>query len=321
MASDDTGAPFEAEPFPAGSESVFLHGADHEFDDGPIVVPGMPKPARRRRPERASRPRPERSRPRERARDAASESGAPAPSRRRAAKRRGSNVRDRKSRKLNAVLVWIAIVFVVIPLGGGLISCASDVFDEVVEAIDGTSPSSDADYSYSYEFDLGDVSLDPTELGSDETYDDLGATYHIVFDVDAPVLDKQGGSLIPVAVTGTTAEGDPLDETFFISSSGYGLEVPYGEYSVSVLASPITYEGVIFRIPAEPISITVDEDYFDLNPVLSFEEIPAAEMSEEDVDLAYEYALAGGCYSEGTADMLRDLALERMQGVSSATLS
>ena len=125
MASDDTGAPFEAEPFPAGSESVFLHGADHEFDDGPIVVPGMPKPA---------------------------------------------NVRDRKSRKLNAVLVWIAIVFVVIPLGGGLISCASDVFDEVVEAIDGTSPSSDADYSYSYEFDLGDVSLDPTELGSDETY-------------------------------------------------------------------------------------------------------------------------------------------------------
>ena len=70
----------------------------------------------------------------------------------------------------------------------------------------------------------------------------------------------EGSSRIPVRITGTTIDGDEVDQTIFLAHSGQDVELPNGRYHAEALGSPITSAGIIYRVPATVVSFTLGED-------------------------------------------------------------
>ncbi len=282
--------PFEDDP-------VFVHGADDAFDDGPIVVPGMPRPPRARRERRRPAPssshrarRPRRSRVR-------SEGYAPQPA--------------HSARALRRALVIAFGVVVACAAVGILLAVVRGVADRAGggRAFESGSYEADADYSWTDDLDV-DIEDDFSWL-EDEAGGYI-ATCDIPVEVDAGEdYALNAGSRIPVRVTGTDDAGGAIDEVMYVDAYGYGLYLPYGEYELSVAGSPITFEGVIYEVPEKTVSITVDDDYPDLLVKIELDEVPADEMTDEQIEDAYAFAVDGGCYSEETADWLRDCAYRR----------
>ena len=111
-------------------------------------------------------------------------------------------------------------------------------------------------------------------------------TYPIRIMINA-VGYTEADSMIPVIITGTTAEGETFDETFYVGGNGEGIELPEGSYEASFPASPLTTDGVVYRPPAGDYSFTVDEneeeDYEEPLIPAPFEEIDPADITDEDI--------------------------------------
>ena len=85
----------------------------------------------------------------------------------------------------------------------------------------------------------------------------------VMVTLQVPGLNERS-SRIPVFVEGTTAEGKPFQENAFIDQSGSGLELPVGDYTLAVEASPIAEDGTIYQVPEEPIEVVVRNASMDM---------------------------------------------------------
>lgn len=81
----------------------------------------------------------------------------------------------------------------------------------------------------------------------------------VTFMVNISDYDDES-SRIPVRITGTTIDGDQIDQTIYLAHSGEDVELPKGRYRAEVLGSPISSAGIIYRIPATVVSFTLGED-------------------------------------------------------------
>lgn len=136
-------------------------------------------------------------------------------------------------------------------------------------------------------------------------------------DVDATRWSRDGSGPIPVQLDGKTASGD--SETFvrYIEQDRMISEVPPGDYELTVLASPIAADGVMFLVDDDPIDLSIDEDdsmedAVDKTGDVSIELVRAwsGEVTRSDIDEAYGHLLESGM-DEDDAEELRDLARER----------
>ncbi len=130
--------------------------------------------------------------------------------------------------------------------------------------------------------------------------------------IDCPGLDTATGTKIPLRVTGTDFEGNAVDETFYTDQTGTGVELMRGDYQFTVSASPIAADGTIYDAAATeevPLGGTVHDDgTFETQNHVYLTPIDAADVTDEQIEAAYDAAVAGSCED---ADALRDAAVAR----------
>lgn len=143
-------------------------------------------------------------------------------------------------------------------------------------------------------------------------YEAAHQKYPIQLIIQCEGLDTATGTMIPLHVTGTDFEGNEVDELFFTDQNSTGVELMQGDYVFEVPASPIAADGTIYDVAAPTASGlggAVHEDgTFETQNVLMLEPIDAADVTDDQIEAAYDMAVQGGCEN---ADELRDAALAR----------
>lgn len=143
-------------------------------------------------------------------------------------------------------------------------------------------------------------------------YEAAHQKYPIQLTIQCEGLDTATGTMIPLHVTGTDFEGNEVDELFFTDQNSTDVELMQGDYLFEVPASPIAADGTIYDVAAPTASGlggAVHEDgTFETQNVLILEPIDAVDVTDEQIEAAYDMAVQGGCEN---ADELRDAAIAR----------
>ncbi len=116
------------------------------------------------------------------------------------------------------------------------------------------------------------------------------APVSVVLAVKANSLDDQS-SRIPVEVKGTDAQGNPVDQTQWVSYTGRGIRVPRGTYTIAPLGSPIASDGTIYVYDQTTIEVTIGSDVepggtltAPENQALELAAIDALEVTDQQID-------------------------------------
>lgn len=143
-------------------------------------------------------------------------------------------------------------------------------------------------------------------------YEAAHQKYPIQLTIQCEGLDTATGTMIPLHVTGTDFEGNEVDELFFTDQNSTDVELMQGDYVFEVPASPIAADGTIYDVAAPTASglggAVHDDGTFETQNVLILEPIDAVDVTDEQIEAAYDMAVQGGCEN---ADELRDAAIAR----------
>ncbi|OUN86585.1 zinc ribbon domain-containing protein [[Collinsella] massiliensis] len=143
-------------------------------------------------------------------------------------------------------------------------------------------------------------------------YEAAHQTYPITLEIQCDGLDTSTGTKIPLHVTGTDFEGNEVDELFFTDQNATGVELMRGDYTFDIPASPIAADGTIYDVSASGaagLGGRVDDDgSFLTQNALWLDPIDAADVTDDEIEAAYDMAVQGGCKN---ADELRDAAYAR----------
>ena len=143
-------------------------------------------------------------------------------------------------------------------------------------------------------------------------YEAAHQTYPITLEIQCDGLDTSTGTKIPLHVTGTDFEDNAVDELFFTDQNATGVELMRGDYTFEIAASPIAADGTIYDVSASGASGLggrVDDDgSFLTQNALWLDPIDAADVTDDEIEAAYDMAVQGGCEN---ADELRDAAYAR----------
>lgn len=143
-------------------------------------------------------------------------------------------------------------------------------------------------------------------------YEAAHQTYPITLEIQCDGLDTSTGTKIPLHVTGTDFEGNAVDELFFTDQNAAGVELMRGDYTFDIPASPIAADGTIYDVSASgagSLGGRVDDDgTFLVQNALWLDPIDAADVTDDEIEAAYDMAVQGGCEN---ADELRDAAYAR----------
>lgn len=143
-------------------------------------------------------------------------------------------------------------------------------------------------------------------------YEAAHQTYPITLEIQCDGLDTSTGTKIPLHVTGTDFEGNAVDELFFTDQNATGVELMRGDYTFDIPASPIAADGTIYDVSASgagSLGGRVDDDgSFLVQNALWLDPIDAADVTDDEINAAYDMAVQGGCEN---ADELRDAAIAR----------
>lgn len=115
--------------------------------------------------------------------------------------------------------------------------------------------------------------------------------------INAPGYSDQD-TLIPIRATGTNLDGAAVDEVFFVNASGEGVSLPKGTYDLSVAASPLTADGVLYKDFASKFNIVLPDDLENGAVVdataqvrIDLEKSTALDETQEMIDAAYNTAI------------------------------
>lgn len=134
----------------------------------------------------------------------------------------------------------------------------------------------------------------------------------VVFMIDAAGLDSSTGTRIPVHIEGEDVRGKEVSADYYLETDGSGMELVDGVYELTVAASPIAADGTIYNVAdAGSATIEIEGDSGSMEGSISLDPIPAAEVTDRQIEDAYEAALAGGVDDEQRAEELRDAATAR----------
>lgn len=123
----------------------------------------------------------------------------------------------------------------------------------------------------------------------------LAAKHAVRFSVSAQGWDTSAGaSRLPVHITGKEERGKKVDAVRYVDSSGEGVELRCGSYKVEIAASPIAADGTVYAVPAEKLSIKLDEKAAEKKIVdagdVALESVEASEVTDDQIAAAKKYA-------------------------------
>lgn len=123
--------------------------------------------------------------------------------------------------------------------------------------------------------------------------------------ITAPGYNSSTDSLIPLQVTGTDSQGETVDRKVFVNSDGTGLELVPGSYQVTCAASPLMASGQLYALPDGATSLEVTPDGTSPGEIsITYTVKSPSKITDDDINDAYQAALAGGM-SSSQADDLR----------------
>lgn len=151
------------------------------------------------------------------------------------------------------------------------------------------------------------------DRAAQEEYDAAHRELSLALPVSISGLDASQGSMIPVSIKGTDLDGNEVDEVQYVDEDGENLSLLQGTYTLSIPASPIAEDGTVYEIPTDSAEVEITEDTEDLSAagVFAFTETDAADVTDDQIDSAYQYAKDGGAESSEKAEELRDAATKR----------
>ena len=133
----------------------------------------------------------------------------------------------------------------------------------------------------------------------------------VPFEVDIPNYDPDSGSLVPVQVTGTDYDDNDVDEIQYVDDDGEGLSLLPGSYELSVAASPFGEDGTLYACPDDKVALVIEEDgSVSMSGAfpLEFKLADALDVTDDDIQRAYDCAVDGGCDTKDQADDLKSAA-------------
>lgn len=144
------------------------------------------------------------------------------------------------------------------------------------------------------------------------------AEHAVVIKVSGDGWDTSAGSSrLPVHVEGTDSRGEKVDEVQYATSDGHGINLRQGNYVLSVPASPIAADGTVFSVSNTQVevSFTTKEEGSEIDATGrgGFELIPvdALDVTDEQINKAYEYASKDTTDGAPDADALKAAATKR----------
>ena len=121
-----------------------------------------------------------------------------------------------------------------------------------------------------------------------------------------------GASKLPVHIEGTDVDGNAVSTTAYVDSYGVGIMLRQGKYELSVLASPLGAKGEVWSPKSSKATIALGGSLREGEGVEVGETVvidlgsplPAADVTDDAVELAARYAQDGGCASAADAQAL-----------------
>lgn len=145
------------------------------------------------------------------------------------------------------------------------------------------------------------------------------AAHVVVIKVSGDGWDTSAGaSRLPVHVEGTDSKGEKVDEVQYATSDGRGINLRQGNYVLSVLASPIAADGTVFNVSNTQVEVSFtakDEEGSEIDATgrggFELTPIDALEVTDEQINKAYEYASKDTTDGAPDADALKAAATKR----------
>lgn len=141
------------------------------------------------------------------------------------------------------------------------------------------------------------------------------AAHPVWVQVDAPGYDL-ADSKIPFHVEGVDMDNKGVDVVAFVGPDGTGIELSPGSYVITVASSPLLDDAQFYEVPDTQLMVEVPTDLSEGEvvetnyPKFEFMFANPADITDEQITLAYDYAIESG-FEQGKATTYRDALMQK----------